>query len=172
MSTSEPLEIERKFLIRMPDRSVLLAQDGVVVKEITQTYLTAEPGCTRRVRKSVTNGVTFYRRTEKQRLSVLTAVEMEDDLTEDTYLALLEEADPTRYPIQKTRYTFPFAGHLMEIDIYPFWDDRAILEIELTSEEEEYAIPSFLSVVREVSGDKRYKNVNLAKVIVNDLIDP
>lgn len=172
MSTSAPLEIERKFLIRMPDPSVLLAQEGVVVKEITQTYLTADPGATRRVRKTVMDGTATYRKTEKQRISVLSAIEVEVDLTEADYLALLREADPTRHPIQKTRMTFPFAGHLMEIDMYPFWEDRAILEIELTSEEEEYAIPSFLSVIREVSGDKRYKNVNLARAIVNDPIDP
>ena len=172
MSTSAPLEIERKFLIRMPDPSVLLAQEGVVVKEITQTYLTADPGTTRRVRKTVMDGTATYRKTETQRISVLSAIEVEVDLTEADYLALLREADPTRHPIQKTRMTFPFAGHLMELDMYPFWEDRAILEIELTSEEEEYAIPSFLSVIREVSGDKRYKNVNLARAIVNDPIDP
>lgn len=172
MSTSEPLEIERKFLIRMPDRSVLLAQDCVTVKEITQTYLTAEPGSTRRVRKSVMNGTATYRKTEKQRISFLSAIELEEDLTEADYLVLLEEADPTRHPIQKTRVTFPFAEHLMEIDLYPFWEDRAILEVELSSEDEAYAIPSFLSVIREVSGDKRYKNVNLARAIVNDPIDP
>lgn len=168
MNNHQPLEIERKFLIRMPKLSLLTAQGGIQIKEITQTYLSAPMGCTRRVRKSVTESSTVYKKTEKRRLSVLTAIEEEVTLSEKEYLVLLKEADPTRKPIYKTRYTFPFADHLIEIDVYPFWQDRAILEIELSSETESYEIPPFLTVVREVSDDKRYKNVNLAKEIVTE----
>ena len=171
MSMSTPLEIERKFLIRMPDLSVLSSQKDISIRQITQTYLVVPNGCTRRVRKSVANGTISYRKTEKMRISALSAFEEETEISEEEYLALLREADASLSPIEKMRYTFPHGNHLMEIDIYPFWRDRAILEIELSAEEEEYAVPSFLSVIREVSDDKRYKNVNLARSVVTESIE-
>ena len=54
------------------------------------------------------------------------------------------------------------------MDIYPFWQDRAILEVEVRGEEETVLLPRGLHVIREVSADKRYKNVNLAKEIPTD----
>ena len=115
-----PLEIERKFLIRMPNPSLLSEQPNVTVKQITQIYLLAEAGCMKRVRKSVMKDGISYRKTEKKRLSALTAIEEETELSEKEYTSLLSLADPERKPIEKVRYTFPYEGHLLEIDIYPF----------------------------------------------------
>ena len=48
---TEPLEIERKFLIEMPERAVL---DRCPTRwEIWQTYLLAPPGISARVRRRV-----------------------------------------------------------------------------------------------------------------------
>ena len=59
----------------------------------------------------------------------------------------------------------PYAGHVLEFDVYPFWTDRAILEIELRSEDETAAIPDYVDIIRDVSGEKAYKNKQLAKNI-------
>ena len=49
---TEPLEIERKFLIEMPERAVL---DRCPTRwEIWQTYLLAPPGISARVRRGPT----------------------------------------------------------------------------------------------------------------------
>ena len=56
----------------------------------------------------------------------------------------------------------------MELDVYPFWQDRAVLEIEVESETEAVTLPPCLTVIAEVTADKRYKNVNLAKSVPND----
>ena len=56
----------------------------------------------------------------------------------------------------------------MEIDVYPFWQDRAIAEVEVESEEESVTLPSFIKVLQEVTVDKRYKNVNMARSVPND----
>lgn len=156
-------EIERKFLIAYPDPAVLSAMEGVRVKRIEQTYLTAAEGETRRVRKMSENGQVRYIETVKLRVNGLHAKETERDLDEATYLALLREADPTRHPVCKTRYCIPFEGHIAEVDLYDFWQDRATVEVELSFEEEPFSLPPCLQVIREISEDPRYKNVNLAR---------
>ena len=156
-------EIERKYLIAYPDKAVLARADGARIKRIEQTYLLAGAGETRRVRKMTENGETRYVETRKYRVSDLRATEEEKELTAEEYDALLALADPALRPIFKTRYAIPFAGHVVEVDLYDFWQDRATAEVELASEAEGVELPSYLRVIREVTADKRYKNVCLAR---------
>ena len=156
-------EIERKYLIEYPDKAALESAEGVRVKRIEQTYLLAGAGETRRVRKMTENGVTRYIETRKYRVSDLRATEEEKELSAAEYDTLLKLADPTLRPILKTRYAIPYKGHTAEVDLYDFWQDRATLEVELVDEQEAFELPPFLRVIREVSDDKRYKNVNLAR---------
>ena len=58
----------------------------------------------------------------------------------------------------------------MEFDIYPFWNDRAILEIELEREDEGAAIPDYVQIIRDVSADPAYKNRSLAENVVYETI--
>ena len=73
------------------------------------------------------------------------------------------EADTSMHQIRKTRYCLTYKSQYFEIDVYPFWKDRAIVEIELLSEKEEIQIPKFLKVIKEVTDDESYKNSALAK---------
>ncbi len=165
---SSAYEIERKYLIAYPDKAALAACEGVRIKRITQTYLAAPEGMTHRVRAVVENGETRYIETTKRRVNALRAVEEERDLTAAEYEALLDRADPARRPIGKTRYCVPYAGRTAEVDLYDFWQDRATVEVEMASEEERVTLPPFLRVIREVTEDKRYKNVNLARELPVD----
>ena len=156
-------EIERKYLIEYPDTQVLSLAEGVRVKRIEQIYLLAAPGEVRRVRKMTEKGSVRYIETRKCRVSDLRATEEERELSAAEYDALLALADPALRPICKTRYAIPYAGHTVEVDLYDFWQDRATAEVELADEGERVALPPYLHVIREVSDDKRYKNVNLAR---------
>ncbi len=89
--------------------------------------------------------------------------EIEHRIPEKEYHALLNEADSSRRPIQKTRTYFFFRRQYFELDIYPFWTDRAILELELSSEYESVHLPEGLRLIREVTDDPHYKNAALAK---------
>ena len=130
--------------------------------EIRQTYLTPRDGWERRVRRWETvDGVRYYQ-TEKKKRGELCRLENEWEIAETAYLALLEQADPRMGTLFKTRYRVQGERHCYEIDVYPFWQDRAILEIELTSEDEVVELPPWLSVIREVSGEQAYKNKYLA----------
>ena len=159
----EPLEIERKFLIEYPDPDWLAAQPDSTRVDIVQTYLLSDGSETRRVRSWTEGGSTVYIRTLKRSLTDRTRVELEDEITRGEYLALLREADPGRHSLEKTRWRIPFASHLLEIDLYPFWRDQAILEVELQSEEEDFLLPPEIRVIREVTGDPRYLNSSLAR---------
>lgn len=72
--------------------------------------------------------------------------------------------------IRKWRYRIPFAGQMLEVDIYDFWQDRATLEIELECEEQAVMLPDWLEIVRELTGERAYKNRFLAeKIPMEDL---
>ena len=51
-----------------------------------------------------------------------------------------------------------------EIDVFPFWQDRAICEIELSYEEQPVALPKELKVLKEVTDDLAYRNSALASL--------
>lgn len=164
-------EIERKYLLHMPDVPALRAMDGCRVWEIEQIYLRSEPGVTRRIRRVAEQGETRYYRTEKRRLSALSSDEHEAQIDAMEYASLRREADPALKPIEKTRLRIPFEGQTLEIDLYPFWQDRAILEIELGREDEPVHIPEWLRVAREVTDNKRYRNVRLAASVPQDALE-
>lgn len=158
-------EIERKFLIAMPNEQMLAALPGAECDAIVQTYLLAEAGITSRVRRRTTRAGVVYTATEKRRISAVTAIEEERRIGEEEYRALLLRADPALRPIEKRRYTIPYEGLYLEIDVYPFWKRTAILEIELPSEDAPYTIPPYLTLLSEVTEDRRYKNVSLARAV-------
>ena len=160
-----PLEIERKWLVRMPD-AALLAEHASRVIAIEQVYLTGgAPGVSMRVRKSVSEGKTVYHRNEKQKLSDRVRIEREAEIDEQHYNILLGFADPKRRKIEKTRYCVPLGDLTAEIDVFPFWTDRAFCEVELPDEHTPVTLPDWLEVIREVTDDKRYTNLALAKEI-------
>lgn len=167
MSVGKHYEIERKYLIRYPDIPTLLAQKGVEQWEIVQIYLTVSgPGETRRIRQVVSGGEIKYYKTFKKRLTDLSNEEDEGEIDQLEYIHLCQEQQPGCKPVGKTRYRIPYEGHILEFDIYPFWDDRAILEIELEHENEGAAIPDYVQIIRDVSADPAYKNRSLAENVI------
>ena len=163
MTEGKHFEIERKYLIRYPDIALLQAQKGVEQWEITQIYLTVSgPGETRRIRQVVSGGEIKYYKTFKRRLSDLSCEEDEGEIDQLEYIRLSKEVQPGCKPLGKTRYRIPYEGHVLEFDLYPFWTDRAILEIELEREDEVPQIPEWVAILRDVTGDRAYKNRLLA----------
>ena len=59
---------------------------------------------------------------------------------------------------------------MFEIDVYPFWKDRAIMEIELDDEGQEIVFPPEIQIIAEVTTDRRYTNSSLAKQVPYDSI--
>lgn len=158
-----PCEIERKFLIAYPDVAALEKLPNCQRIEIIQTYLTAPEGEESRVRQRGIDGHYIYFQTIKKGTGIK-RVEIERRLTQDEYLRLLMDSDPNCRPIRKTRYCLTHDNQYFEIDVYPFWQDKAIVEIELNNENAEIRFPDLLKVIREVTGDESYKNASLARI--------
>ena len=153
---SLPLEIERKFLIALPD-AALLGEKSVKRLAIAQVYLRG-------------GDETRYYYTEKTRVTAVTRIEREHEIPAAEFEALLSERDEALRTIEKTRYLVPFEGHTLEIDVFPFWSDRAFCECELQSEDEPLPLPDWLHVYREVTDDPRYTNRALARSVPDEIL--
>ncbi len=158
----EPFEIERKFLIEYPDIDWLEKNPNCQRIEIIQTYLKSNEDEEIRVRQRGINGNFIYFKTTKRKVSDIKRVEVEKRLSQTEYLTLLMEADTTKRQIRKTRYCLTYRGQYFEIDVYPFWNDKAIVEIELSDENVDIAFPSIIKLIKEVTDDESYKNASLA----------
>ena len=159
-----PLEIERKFLITCPDLAALERRPNCQRVDIVQTYLkTADSAESARVRLWESEGRRTYFSTRKRTINAMTRVEVEEEITPEAYEALLGQADPDCRPIRKRRYRLHENDLCYEIDVYPEWTDRAILEIELASEDQAFVLPDCVTLIREVTEDRRYTNHALAR---------
>jgi len=160
----EPKEIERKFLIEKPSEEAILSLGCISKSNIIQTYLKkTSPETERRVRQRGTTkeGFSFYY-TEKTNVANGERIEIEDKISPTEYINYLSEADTSLHQISKIRYCFIYKNKYYEMDIYPFSDKYAILEIELNDITEEIDLPN-LTIIKEVTDDDRYKNHSLAK---------
>ena len=160
----KPLEIERKFLIKYPDIGALSCDPFCKKVEIEQTYIRYGSGGAR-IRRRGADGDYIYVLTQKRDISDTVREEREERITKEEYERLLQFADPERKTIKKDRYCLVYKKKYFEIDVYPFWSDRAIMEIELSDDTEQFEIPEMIEVIREVTGEAEYKNYALAGAI-------
>ncbi len=157
-----PMEIERKYLIRRPTPALLT--DLGERTEIVQTYLVSADGFSSRVRKRGTQAVGYtYTHTRKRTISPGERVELEREISPEEYGALLLTADPARRTVEKERYCFTYEGQLFELDVYPWEDSLAVLEIELPSLDTPVRLPDFLEVLEDVTEKPGYTNFALSK---------
>ena len=163
------IETERKFLIKLPDAELLAAQNCRVL-DITQTYLTVDnlSGGETRVRRIEEDGKVSYIFTEKKRISAVSRFENEYAISKRKYDKLIREAEDPRQ-LTKTRYAFPYGERTVEIDVYPYeiggegLAGRAVLEVEMESEDERLILPDFIEIECELTGKKEFSNKSMAK---------
>ncbi len=168
MQSKLPLEIERKFLIEYPDLKELEKLSNGNFSQIVQTYLVGEKGTSERVRARTTAGVTVYTHNTKIKLSAMKRIELEDEVSKDEYDELLKRADKRCRVIEKVRYCVEYKGFEFEIDVFPFWSDKAFMEVEMPSEDAAVDLPDFVRIIREVTDDNRYTNHALAIKLPED----
>lgn len=160
----EPFEIERKFLIEYPDIEWLESLPNCKKIEIIQTYLVTDGEDEVRVRQRGKNGHYVYFETIKRKVSDIKRVEMERRISQDEYLKLLMQADTNKRQIRKNRYCLTYENQYFELDVYPFWNDKAIVELELSDENAVINFPEEIKVIKEVTDDDSYKNSSLALI--------
>jgi CHAD domain-containing protein/CYTH domain-containing protein len=152
---SDGVEIERKFLLKgLPDEAKAAAgteiEQGWVPNNLLQE----------RVRRARSTGGEKYYRTFKVGMD-LQRVELEEEITKPVFDALWRLTRGRR--VRKRRYKVEEGDLVWEID--DFKDkDLVLAEVELPSKNTKVKLPSWLKrcVVREVTGDPAFYNVNLA----------
>lgn len=171
----KPLEIEYKYLIRFPDIEILKQQPDYKCEEMRQLYLElpegmSEHGTYCRIRQvSDGNGIKYIR-TFKESLTDMTRIEIEDEISKEEFEFLSSYIRQGYSPIEKHRHSFSMFGFVYEVDIFPFWNDRAYLEIEVDSENTKPPVPDFIQIVKDVTADKRYRNTALAQRVITEEI--
>ena len=161
LGEDQPYEIERKFLIKYPDLTKLEKYAHKKV-EIIQTYLESSPDQELRLRQRGDGKSFVYTKTRKWKVNDTKRVEFESRISKEEYLSMLMDADTEIHQIRKTRYCVVYNNQYIEIDIFPFSKSKAILEIELVGESQKCDLPLFVEVIKEVTSDDKYKNINLA----------
>lgn len=166
---SENIELEKKYLIKMPNIDAL-SKYKIFKTDIEQVYLLSDTG-SHRIRKRGANGVFQYFETLKIRINNEKCFEYENIITELQYNELLKLADPSKNKILKNRYCFLYKSQYFELDTFPFWSDRALIELEIPSEDTQILLPPEISVIKDVSNDKMYKNNFLSTIDWNNYED-
>lgn len=150
-------EIERKYLLkRMPRLSGL----PVEVREIDQGWLPGERLAERLRRVRVDGDVRYYRTVKLG--SGISRFELEEETDERTFRKLWSLTRGKR--VRKLRYRVTDGLFTWEID--RFRGRKLVLaEVELPSEDTEVEPPIWLRrlVVRDVTGEPEYVNINLAQ---------
>lgn len=168
LGIENPIETEKKFLIAYPDLDWLANNPYCHKIDIIQTFLTAPAGEERKVRQRGEDGHYMCYVTTKIPMDEtgLKRIETEHRISENEYSRLLGTADPDKAPLHKTRYCLTYEHQYFEVDVYPFWKDRAILEIELSQDDQQIIFPPQLHVYREITGEKEYKSTALAEMVM------
>ena len=155
-----PMMKKRKYLIDAPELSRLIGYNPVKL-DMMQTYLLSlTPGVERRIRQQESGDGYLYFYTEKHSMDDGSRWVTERPISEKQYVRYLMESDNRMHSVRKTKYRFIYGGHRMEIDIYPFSSDKAVLFAY--SDGSPATLPPELRVLREVTGDPTYKNRQLA----------
>ena len=165
------IEIERKYVIYIPDVEIMRKQNQYEYSDIVQTYIASRESVTHRVRaRSYVDGHTVYTETKKIRIDKMSVIEDESEIDEEKYLSLSRKIKEGTSPVNKRRHTFEYCGQIFEIDVYPGWKKTCIMETELPDREAKVEMPEFIRIVSEVTGNKKYSNASMSKEFPEELL--
>ena len=74
-------------------------------------------------------------------------------------MAYLMEADVSLHSVIKQKYSFTYDNRRMELDVYPFSSDKAIL---FAYGADTGRLPPEIEILKDVTGEAEYKNRALA----------
>ena len=154
----QPVTEERVYIVELTGEL-----PECIESEITQTYLVAEPDCVVRLRRrNWGDEVVNVHKTQK-RISPTEVIETERQVSNALYESLLQQADPYRATIRKTRRSFIWKGQYFEIDTFqePV-SNLVMLQTKGIAEQESVNFPPFIKVIEDITGNQQYYNYNIA----------
>lgn len=155
---------QRKFIVSVDKLTTKFIEEQLVSKiNIKQTYLDNGnyDNCEFRIRKRTLDNESTYFVTIKRNKGELSEIITEEKISENAYERLLTQAKIIGV-VEKERMGFIYENSFYKLDNY----DDEVYVLETTNNS---LIPPFFKVIREVTFDENYKNINLAKKKVRDL---
>ena len=154
----QPVTEERVYIVELTGEL-----PDCIESEITQTYLVADPDCEIRLRRRSWSGEVVNVHKTKKRISPTEVLETERQVSNALYESLLQQADPYRATIRKTRRSFIWRGQFFQIDtFYTPVNNLILLETKGVAQTESVNFPPFIRVVKDVTGNPEYYNYNIA----------
>lgn len=151
---------KKKYLVAMPDCATLEKLYGAAPAEMMQTYLVpVRQDTERRIRQQKNGSGYLYFYTEKRIALDGTRWVTEKPISEKEYVAYLMEADVSLHSVIKQKYSFTYDKRRMELDVYPFSSDKAIL---FAYGADTGRLPPEIEILKDVTGEAEYKNRALA----------
>ncbi|MBQ8535708.1 MAG: AAA family ATPase [Bacilli bacterium] len=151
--------VEKKYLISMPDVDQLIKNKNCRKVHVKQHYLIDE---TKQEKEKIVlrreNNKNFYYKVNKKN-----NVKYSKAINADQYINKLEDENNKFYHIYKDRYYYIFDSRCIKIDVFPFWKDKAILEVDILNDRESIKFPKFINVIEDVTNNESYKNYYLAE---------
>ncbi len=154
----QPQEIERKFLVHA-DFSLKDMCVPYQTINIVQLYLADMSRI--RLRSQYGHHICFH--TRKEFLNSRKRNELERILFQEEYMRLQLDISPEHVPIVKDRSCFVSESQYFELDFFQRRNKLKLLELELLHEDQPILLPEFIPIVREVTDETEFSNVNLAK---------
>ena len=148
------LEIERKFLV-VDDSYKQLSYGSF---HIVQGYICSERG--RSVRVRIRDERAYLTIKGPSENGGLSRYEFEREIPLEDGRQMMQLCEPGI--IDKTRWLVKFGNHTFEVDEFHGSNEGLVVaEVELAYEDESFKKPHFIG--KEVTGDRRYYNSQLAK---------
>lgn len=156
LGVPDPLEIERKFLLKSPP---ITLPDPHVSSDIIQVYLDTSKDEELRIRKRSQDGHSVYTMSRKKKIELGIRIEKEEFLTSTEFQALCHRGKGT---LTKRRHCFIHNGRCYELDEYTgknagLW----ILEVEVENINDPVQLPAWAKDAVDVTNDIRYSNSTL-----------
>ena len=158
LAIPQPIEEERTYIVKLTGP---LPEN--IESEITQTYLVSDPNCIIRLRRRDWQGEVVNVHKTRKRISDTEVVETERQVSNALYESMLQQADPYRTTIRKTRRSFIWKGQYFEVDTFHEpTDSLVILETKGVAKQEDVNFPPFIRVIRDITGNPQYHTYNIA----------
>ena len=166
LGDEKPVEVFKKYLVEVNDEVLekVKAETNPINVHIVQHYLKSITGNERRIRQRTKNGSTLYYYSEAQAISTNERIKTDRILSEREYFNYMAEADPELGVIDKERYSFIHNNHFFKLDVFDFDESKGLLNLQISGDEE-FEIPEYFKVIKDVSDNPHYKNYHLAKAL-------
>jgi len=158
---------ERKFLVDNNVTKEILKDLNYIETNIDQYYINTDrlDKYERRLRKiTYKDGVNYYYCVQGKEKYGIKKVMIERRLTKQEFEEILKRSNIIS-KLNKTRISFTYNKQYLKLDLF---DDLSILEVQ---GEKRLSIPSFIKLLKEVTDDINYQNINLGNNKKNKLLE-